>query len=659
MSALHELATEAGLELTWRDVEDRLHQVSDATLRQVLAALDLPADDASAIEASRHRLAGLHEQAQRAFVSALAGQEVTLPSGIAGRAELHLEDGSVRQVDVANGRMPPVDQMGFHRLVHDQGETLLAISPASCLVPSDVADGRRMWGVCAQLPSLRGDHASPFGDLGILAHSVPALAEVGVDLVAISPVHALFPADPGRFSPYGPSSRTVVNVLLTDPDLAGIAVASSIANEKKPKALIDWQAAIPRRLAHLRDAFASLDPAPRPDAAILAQATFDALDAHFRGQGLYGWRAWPQEYHNPSSTAVRDFARDRKDDVAFHAWLQGLAQRSLANAQDAALRAGMMVGLVTDLAVGIDRGGSDTWHRPHAFLRGLSVGAPPDPLGPEGQDWGLTTFNPLTLALDGFRAFRDTLASAMAHAGGVRIDHILGLSRIWVIPDGCASTQGCYISFPLTDLLHILAIESQRHRAIVIGEDLGTVPTGLRSALDAVGIAGMRVLWFERDQDGGFVDPSAWDRDAAAMTSTHDLPTLAGWWQGRDIDWTWRIGRKSAFETSDEEHAHRAQERAMLWRRLVFSGHAHGDAPPPEKPDRFVTAACAHVADSACELALIPLEDLAGLAEQPNLPGTIDEHPNWRRRLPQSLAALLAQPATAERAIAITKARSP
>jgi 4-alpha-glucanotransferase len=235
---------------------------------------------------------------------------------------------------------------------------------------------------------------------------------------------------------------------------------------------------------------------------------------------------------------------------------------------------------------------------------------------------------------------------------------VLGLRRIWVVPHGRASAEGCYLAMPQADMLHILALESWRHRALVVGEDLGTVPEGLRDELEAAGVDGMRVLWFERNEAGAFTDPAGWDRAAAAMTSTHDLPTLGGWWQERDIDWTWSIGRKSRHADAAEERADRHQDRERLWTRFVESGNASGPCPAQWDAHPFVTAACAHVAASACELALIPLEDLFGLLEQPNLPGTTDQHPNWRRRLPDTVAALIARPDVAARAQAIAAGRA-
>ena len=658
MSALADLASEAGLQVQWHDADRNDHQVKEETLRRVLAALDLPAGDEAEIAQSRDKLATLRHRAALAFRTLTVGEVPDLAPVPDGPAELIMEDGARHLVDVTNGRIGPIDEPGYHRLVHAAGETMLAVAPQRCFA----FERGRVWGVSAQLPSLRSEKDSFFGDFATLADTAALLARYGADVCAISPVHALFPADPTRFSPYGPSSRTFLNVLFADPRLAG----SEWPPAPEPGELIDWEQAIPLRLAKLRRIFDALDPAERERLTRIprlsaedqqAHVLYDALDAHFRAQELYGWRAWPAEFHDPASEAARIFAEEHAEAIAFNAWLQGLAHAGLAAAQEAALRAGMACGILTDLAVGIDPGGSDAWRRPHAYLAGLSVGAPPDPLGPEGQDWGLTTFNPLTLPLDHFHAFRDTLAAAMAHAGGVRIDHILGLARIWVIPHGLPSSEGCYLTFPLDDLLAILALESHRHRAIVVGEDLGTVPEGLRGKLQARGVSGMRVLWFERDHHGTFTDPARWDEAAAAMTSTHDLSTLAGWWSGRDIEWTWAIGRKSGFASEAEEQAHRGEERERLWQRLLASGHVHGVPPPPDEPCRFVTAACRHVAASACELALIPLEDILGLTEQPNLPGTTDQHPNWRRRLPAPLQELLARSDTAARLDAVAKER--
>ena len=659
MNSLATLAAEAGLQEKWVDAAGEPQEVSGDTLRAVLAVLGLPAESETEICESREKLALLRQRGEERFITVTAGEPIALPGNISGPGALHLESGETRSAALDGEHLAPVDEPGYHRLVHSRGETIIAVAPPRCFGVGDIGAGQRLWGAAAQLPSLRGEGDMPFGDFALLRGACAALAEKGADLLAISPVHALFPSDASRYSPYGPSSRRFLNVLFADPSLVGAAFSP----QGEAADLIDWESAIPVRIAELRKIFDELDEETRrrtggierlAPAEQHAHAVFEALDAHFRARGVCAVADWPEEFRDHQSPAVQAFARQHADEVAFHSWLQGLAERSLATAQQVARAAGMACGIITDLAVGVDPAGSDAWTSPGAYLDGLSVGAPPDLLGPEGQDWGLTTFNPLTLAAGEFKAFRDTLSAAMAGAGGVRIDHVLGLRRIWLVPRGRPSSEGCYIGFPQADMFRILALESWRHRAIVLGEDLGTVPEGLRDEMADGGLLGMRVLWFERDREGGFSDPAGWDRNAAAMTSTHDLPTLAGWWTGRDIDWTWQIGRKSRFACVEDERADRQKDRERLWARLVASGCADGPCPPPASPQPFVSAACAHVSASTCELALIPFEDLFGLVEQPNLPGTTDQHPNWRRRLPE---AGLDQPSVQARRDAVARAR--
>lgn len=663
MSALDRLAHEAGLLTRWEDAAGQPQEVSAATLRLVLGALGLPAETPDEIVVSHRRLARMRGEGARRFVTAQVNETIALPDGVEGPATLTLENGEQSALDLTGREIGGIVSPGYHRLLHAGGETTLAVAPERCRAPGDILPGDRGWGVTVQLPSLRraGQVDAAFGDLGTLAEAAAALGREGADLIAISPVHAQFPADPRRFSPYSPSSRRFLNVLLADPALAGGGPEQDRTQGRAcGDDLIDWEAAIPERIALLRRLFDASSPAARRDLAqpgqgshedLACHALHDALHAHFAARGRHGWRDWPEEYRRPEGAAAAAFAATHPDEIAFHGWLQGLARRSLFAAQSTARGAGMACGIVTDLAVGVDPAGADCWARPEAFLEGLSVGAPPDLLGPEGQDWGLTTFNPLTLHADSFRAFRETLSAAMDGAGGVRIDHVLGLGRLWVVPHGQPSSQGCYLTMPQRDLLNVLALESWRRDCIVIGEDLGTVPAGLRDELRARHLCGMRVLWFERDGDGGFTDPAGWTAEAAAMTSTHDVPTLAGWWQERDLDWAQALGRGTGDADETASRAAREADKARLWRVLCYAGHAAG--PPPADPAPFVTAAIAHIAASACELALVPLEDIAGLAEQPNLPGTIDSHPNWRRRMPQATAQLLARPEVAGRIAAL------
>ncbi len=262
------------------------------------------------------------------------------------------------------------------------------------------------------------------------------------------------------------------------------------------------------------------------------------------------------------SPAVAQFAREHAHEVTRHAFYQFLADRSLGQAQAAARAAGMPIGLIADLAVGVDAGGSQCWSRPDETLIGLSIGAPPDLLSPRGQSWGLVAFSPRGLQLNGFSGYIDMLRAAMRHAGGVRIDHAMGLARLWVLPDGASAAEGVYLHFPLDDMLRLIRLESLRHQAIVLAEDLGTVPEGFQDKIGDAGMLGMRVLWFERAHDLGFTAPTGWTRGAVAMTSTHDLATVAGWWSGRDIDLA-RAGR----------HARRRRTGRARARPLDAVGH--------------------------------------------------------------------------------------
>lgn len=641
-AALAALAEAAGVAPVWQDVHGARHEVSAETLRATLRGIGIAAEtdhDIRGSQADLQRKSG----APAPLVTAQAGAAVRMP----GRWQARLEGGGQ-----AEGRDTiSLDAPGYHRVEVGGREIVLAVAPPRC---ADVPAGRP-WGLAAQLYALRRAGDGGIGDFAALGEFVRAAAGRGADAVAISPVHAQFSADPHRFSPYAPSSRIMLNVLHAAPPQGHRALEAA--------ELVDWPAAAKARLDQLRRAF-DTDPdadalaafRARHGARLEAHARFEALHAHIysRDPGQWHWRTWPEAYRDPASPAVAAFAREHAHAVAFHAWLQMRADHGLGRAQAAARDAGMRIGLIADLAVGADSGGSQAWSRQDEMLDGLSVGAPPDLLNTRGQDWGLVTFSPRGLREHGFAAFIDMVRAALRHAGGMRIDHAMGLQRLWLVPQGADASEGAYVSYPLTDLLRLVALESHRHQAIVVAEDLGTVAEGFQERLDGAGILGMRVLWFEQDGED-YRAPRDWSPQAAAMTSTHDLATVAGWWQGRDIDWRARIGLVPDVAAAQRE---RAQERGKLWQAMRDSGAASPDAPPPDRPEAFATAACAHVARAACKLALLPVEDVLAATEQPNLPSTTDEHPNWRRRLDGPAAALLDRPEIAARIDAIAAART-
>ncbi len=655
------LAGAAGVAASWKDVFGTTHAVGAPTLRAVLAALDYPTETDGDLADSLHR--AQHASASLPpLVTADAGQAVRLAAP-PSRYRLTLEDGRVfegtAEPAAGGASIPAILEPGYHRLTYGEDTTVLAVAPRACFTAPEAIGAAKGWGLAVQLYALRRPGDAGIGDFAALAALAAPAARHGAHALGISPVHAQFSADPDRFSPYAPSSRTALNVLH--------AAIDTPAPDFAAASLIDWPAASRFRMAALRRMAAASANDPAEQAALAAfraeqgerlraHAIFEALHAHFLAQdaALWHWHSWPAAFRNPDSAEVRAFADQHSAEVTFHAWLQFRADQGLAAAQAACRAAGMGIGLISDLAVGTDSGGSQCWSRQRETLLGLTVGAPPDLLQKRGQNWGLTAFSPTGLAASGFATYRDMLHTALAHAGGMRIDHAMGLNRLWVIPEGATGADGAYLAFPEDDLLRLIRLESHRRRAIVLAEDLGTLPEGFQHRLREAGIDGMRVLWFERDAEGRFTPPAQWTPGAAAMTSTHDLPTLAGWWTGRDIEWGEEL---DLLPDPAAARTTRAADRAALWASI---GQGDGKAEPlPAEDDTatFADAACTHVGRSACELVMLPVEDALGLVEQPNLPGTLHEHPNWQRRLPDEVAVLLEAPATARRLAALNAAR--
>jgi 4-alpha-glucanotransferase len=625
--ALRELASDAGVAVDWVDAFDRPQRVSVGSLRSILAALGLPCASATQIADSRQRLGELAGGA-RAFFTATAGEPIVI-----GATQL-----------------PAIDQPGYHHLAVDGRDVTVAVAPKRCVTFADIAPSERLYGIALQLYALRRAGDDGFGDTGALAEFVTEAAQEGADAVALSPTHSLFPADTSHYAPYSPSSRLFLNPLYADPAivLGAERVAAARGDVAQSQdALIDWPAAARAKYALLRrlyDDFVASD-LDRPDSTLAADfrafereggdrlqehALFEVLHHHwFSTKRSWNWREWPAPWHSRDGDNVTRFAAEHADAVRFHVFQQWITDRSFAHAQKAARTAGMRIGLISDLAVGMSPGGSHAWSRHGDLLLGLNVGAPPDLINTRGQDWGLTGYSPQALIASGYEPFLATLRAALRNAGGVRIDHVMGLTRLWLVPQGASPTEGAYLSYPLDDMLRLIALESHRHNAIVIGEDLGTVQPAFRTRLAQAGIAGMDVLWFQRDGQA-FRPPKAWRRDAVAMTSTHDLPTVAGWWSGADIATRTQLGLADKSEAKQ-----RSKDRMALWKAFGKACIVNGKAPPSKHSGPVVDAAIAFTARSPAAMALIPIEDVLGLTDQPNLPGTIDEHPNWRRRLDQ------------------------
>jgi len=668
------LAGQAGLAVDWIDANGRAQKVSPAVLRSVLTGLGHPAGSAQEIDASllqlqkdqqNHRLPPL--------ITADVGVNVDLSRYFepGTPCEIQLEDGATMNSKLdADASLPGIVPVGYQHVSIQGQHFTLAVAPARCYSVADAVDDPtpRAWGLSAQLYSLRRPGDGGFGDTQALEELARVAGERGADALAISPMHAMFSSDTGRYSPYSPSSRLFLNSLYAAPGtilgeraLRTAIDASGLTNQLRSleeQPLIDWPVAAQakqRVLRALYDGFRQGEHPLHEDFSSFRHSSGEALENHCRFEALQAeraargesldWRQWPEEWRDPRSAAIARFAEENADEIGFYAFCQWLIARCLERAQSAAKSSGMGIGLIADLAVGADGGGSQAWSRQDELLASLTVGAPPDILNRSGQGWGISAFSPEGLVRNGFRAFIEMLRANFAHAGGLRIDHIMGLQRLWVIPNDAPPTDGAYLYYPIDDLLRLLALESHRHQAIVLGEDLGTVPDGLRDKLIARSILGMRVLLFEQDNTH-FKPILDWPDNALATTSTHDLPTLNGWWHGHDIDWNARLELIDS-HTEMDWRKHRQRERDGL--RNALNQDPQNFREEHRETDQVLDASVRFLGHTRAPLVLLPLEDALGIDEQANLPGTTDTHPNWRRRLALESRALLDDPDAARR----------
>jgi 4-alpha-glucanotransferase len=342
---------------------------------------------------------------------------------------------------------------------------------------------------------------------------------------------------------------------------------------------------------------------------------------------------------------VRDFARGAKKRITFHIWLQWIADQQLAAAQGRAKAAGMRIGLYLDLAVGISPDGSRAWLGGPAIARHARIGCPPDPFSACGQDWGLVPFSPLGLTKERFEPFRAVLRANMRYGGALRIDHAMGLKRLYWIPEGSTATHGAYVLYPFRELLEGVADESWISRTIVIGEDLGTVPPGFSDTIARGGLLSYKVFYFTGRGDH-MLPPHAYRREALVCASTHDLPTLKGWWIGNDIDWRLKTHRATQAD-AESQHEDRAHERVLMVKALIDAQLLPPDTEPAgldTMPDEILVAVHRFLARTPCRLLAVQLDDALGMAEQANLPGTVDQHPNWRRKAPVGIEVLTSHP---------------
>lgn len=510
--------------------------------------------------------------------------------------------------------------------------------------PAYQGDGRRHWLLAVQLYAVRSRRNWGHGDFTDLLRLIVHAAAVGAAGIGLNPLHALFPDDAEKASPYAPNSRLFLNPLYIDVeaipefpglDAAGLSDEVEVLRKEDMVAYLRVAAAKMHglRLAYSRFcARASAErradfEAFRTDRgeALLRFACFETLRQEYAPTR---WPKWPQPWRSPERGDLDEYRRTRHDACEFEEFLQWVADRQLAACMEAARMHGMPIGLYIDLAVGIDRDGADAWVNHGAVLADASMGAPPDEFNPDGQDWGLAPLNPHALPANDYRIMRQLMDATMRYAGAIRLDHVLGLQRVFMIPLGFNAVDGTYVRFPFQQLLCVVGEESRKYECIVIGEDLGTVPPGFRETIARWGLWCYRVMLFEREgDDAHFKSPETYPEMALATFNTHDLPTFGGWITKHDMSVKRALGRDPGESDEARDWAHR-KLREILAERA--DGHATDD----------IAAVAAFLAAAPSRLVVISLDDVLGVLDQVNIPGTSNEHPNWRRKLPLPLEEL-------------------
>lgn len=599
-----------------------------------------------------HDVAGLWreapEQTIRAILESMGGGPGDPPAPLAvtvrtdhplpdlGTGRIRFEDGAEMET---RGGLPAAVPPGYHVFEPAGGPAHpLIVSPGR--VPSP--DGRQ-WGFASQLYATRSTRSWGIGDLADLADLGAWGERLGAGFILVNPLHAATPSTPLQPSPYYPGSRCFLNPLyIAVEDVDGARGLAGVED------LVAAGRALNRDRRIDRDRVWELK-SEALEALFAAEPGHDGLERYRRdrGRALEGfalfcalserhgtlWRDWPEEYRRSSGSGVERFARSREGAarVEYHSWLQWMLDRQMA-------AAGTRLGLVADLAVGVDPSGPDSWIWQDSFAQAMTVGAPPDEFNTLGQDWGLPPFDPWRLRSGGYAPWIEALRAGMAHCSGLRVDHVMGLFRLYWIPAGVDARSGAYVHYPHHDMLNILALEAHRAGAYVVGEDLGTVQDEVRRDLGERRVLSYRVWWFE-DRD-----PTAWPEAAMGAVTTHDLPTVAGMLTGADLEAQRRIGMEPNEESSE---------------RLLRKLHERAGAGAGSGPEEVIAGVYADLGRAPCQLLVASLEDVLAVEERPNMPGTTDAWPNWSIALPASLEDLEEAPLAARIAEALRREARP
>jgi 4-alpha-glucanotransferase len=621
---LVELANAHRVATSYINGDKKRVEVDDDVVVAVLGLLGVDATSASAIKGEL-----AHARRKAADLPPTIVLREGTGKALPGPGEVRCEDGSVRP---ASTTIPTDLPLGWHTLhVGDAEHTLI-------VVPNALIEPPHTWGFMAQLYGIRSAGSWGMGDYADLRDLAELSGrELGAGMLLVNPLHAPTPGLPVASSPYAPSSRRFANPLyLRVQDIEGYrrleALARAEVDAMRPPAadLIDYDAVYAAKERALTLIHAADPDAKGPcDDSLTEFATFCALSERY-GKN---WREWPEELRHPNSEAVGFERVELADRVDYHAWLQRRCAEQLAAARQASIDADMAIGIVHDLAVGIDPNGADAWALQDVLAKGASVGAPPDAFNQLGQDWQLSPWHPSKLAEAGYRPYRDVVRHALNNGGGIRVDHVAGLWRLWWVPKGEPANRGTYIYYDAEAMFGVLALEAARTGGTVIGEDLGTVEEAVSEGLRERHALGCAVMWFETDEHDPdkLLPPARWPERAAASISTHDLPTAAGFLRAEHVRVRAELGQLA--ESREEALAIATMER----QRLLDLMRDEGLLKPDATEEETILAMHQLLASTPCRVHLVSPYDVIGEIRQPNLPGTTDEYPNWRLPLATSL----------------------
>lgn len=655
LNKLDQAAEAAGIALRFVNARGEKETISDETKEALLAVMEAPAGKAPPVPPVQ------------VFV-ARARRELAVGGKGEFAWQLTTEQGKSHSGTVQGGEvltLPPRLTQGYHQLSLRKGrqewQSRLIIAPRRCYLPEPLAQGEKRWGALVQLYTLRSEQNWGIGDFGDLKRMLEQVAAHGGDFIGLNPLHALYPAQPDLASPYSPASRRWLNILYIDVSQVAAFQQSAAAQRwwksaKTRKALekaraveaVDYAAVAALKLEALRLAWQQYQPQAAEEAdyqafltaggdALRYQAAFDGILTERSGQDEqgWGWETWPEGLRSAAQPEVQAWCTQHEEEIGFWSWLQWLAHQQFSDCWQRSQELGMAVGLYRDLAVGVAEHSAETWQDPQLYKLGASVGAPPDPLGPLGQNWGLPPLDPHVLRARGYQPFIDLLRANMRDCGALRIDHVMSLLRLWWIPHGEGADKGAYVSYPVEDLLAVLALESQRMRCMVIGEDLGTVPQEIVKLLRDSGVFSWKVLFFEQEKEGRYRLPDSYPPQSIASASTHDLPTLSGFWQADDLALGEKLGMYKG-STLQSLQAQRVEQKQALLDALHQAGAMPArSAKQAEKQaltPAFNQAIHRFLALTRSALLGLQPEDWMGMTTPVNVPGTTDEYPNWRRK---------------------------